>query len=94
MTTAATIIETHTLEIPGVVLTYDVRPGSSSAEPALVLIGSPMGAAGFGTLASHFADRTVVTYDPRPGGIRGQIPRGPRRLAGHRGVHIGLTSWK
>ena len=23
-----------------------------------------MGASGFGTLASHFADRTVVTYDP------------------------------
>lgn len=24
-----------------------------------------MGAAGFGTLAGHFDDRTVVTYDPR-----------------------------
>ncbi len=24
-----------------------------------------MGAAGFGTLAGHFADRTIVTYDPR-----------------------------
>jgi pimeloyl-ACP methyl ester carboxylesterase len=24
-----------------------------------------MGAAGFGTLAGHFADRTVITYDPR-----------------------------
>jgi pimeloyl-ACP methyl ester carboxylesterase len=31
----------------------------------LLLIGSPMGAGGFGTLASHFGDRTVVTYDPR-----------------------------
>jgi pimeloyl-ACP methyl ester carboxylesterase len=30
-----------------------------------VLIGSPMGAAGFGTLSGHFADRTVVSYDPR-----------------------------
>jgi hypothetical protein len=29
------------------------------------MIGSPMGGAGFGTLATHFADRTVVTYDPR-----------------------------
>ena len=29
------------------------------------MIGSPMGAAGFTTLASHFPDRTVVTYDPR-----------------------------
>ena len=24
-----------------------------------------MGASGFGTLASHFTDRSVVTYDPR-----------------------------
>ena len=31
----------------------------------LLLIGSPMGAGGFATLAGHFADRTVVTYDPR-----------------------------
>jgi pimeloyl-ACP methyl ester carboxylesterase len=30
-----------------------------------LLIGSPMGASGFGTLANHFPDRTVVTYDPR-----------------------------
>ena len=29
------------------------------------MIGSPMGAGGFGTLAGHFPDRTVVTYDPR-----------------------------
>ncbi len=56
---------THTLEVPGAVLTYDVRPNDSSAEPVLLMIGSPMGAAGFGTLAGHFTDRTVVTYDPR-----------------------------
>jgi pimeloyl-ACP methyl ester carboxylesterase len=31
----------------------------------LLIIGSPMGAGGFGTLAGHFSDRTVVTYDPR-----------------------------
>jgi pimeloyl-ACP methyl ester carboxylesterase len=30
-----------------------------------MLIGSPMDASGFGTLAARFADRTVVTYDPR-----------------------------
>jgi pimeloyl-ACP methyl ester carboxylesterase len=30
-----------------------------------MLIGSPMGSAGFGTLAGHFTDRTVITYDPR-----------------------------
>ena len=56
---------THTLDVPGAKLVYDVRSNGSSREPALLLIGSPMGAAGFGTLASHFTDRTVVTYDPR-----------------------------
>ncbi|TFV74509.1 alpha/beta hydrolase [Blastococcus sp. CT_GayMR20] len=56
---------THTLEVPGAVLTYDVRRSDAGSEPALVLIGSPMGAAGFGTLAGYFDDRTVVTYDPR-----------------------------
>ena len=56
---------TRTLEVPGAVLTYDVRKGGSDAQPMLLLIGSPMGASGFGTLAAHFTDRTVVTYDPR-----------------------------
>jgi pimeloyl-ACP methyl ester carboxylesterase len=32
------------------------------------MIGSPMGADGFATLAGHFPDRTVVTYDPRSSG--------------------------
>ncbi len=54
----------HTLDVPGATLTYDVRKTDSPA-PVLLLIGSPMGAGGFGTLASHFADRTVATYDPR-----------------------------
>jgi pimeloyl-ACP methyl ester carboxylesterase len=56
---------THTLDVPGAVLTYDVRPGGSDNEPALFLIGSPMGAAGFTSLLQHFSDRTVITYDPR-----------------------------
>ena len=56
---------THTLDVPGAVLTYDIRPNASSTHPVLLMIGSPTGAAGFGTLASHFTDRTVVTYDPR-----------------------------
>ena len=56
---------THTLSVPGATLAYDVRPNDASTEPVLLLIGSPMGAAGFGTLGSHFTDRTVVTYDPR-----------------------------
>lgn len=56
---------THTLDVPGAVLTYDIRRNDSSNEPILLMIGTPMGAAGFGTLSGYFADRTVVTYDPR-----------------------------
>ena len=57
--------ETHTLNAPGAVLTYDVRRNDASTQPVLLLVGSPMGATGFSTLAGHFTDRTVVTYDPR-----------------------------
>jgi pimeloyl-ACP methyl ester carboxylesterase len=56
---------THTLSVPGATLAYDIRPNASTSEPVLLLIGSPMAAAGFETLGSHFTDRTVVTYDPR-----------------------------
>ncbi len=56
---------THTLETPGATLTYDVRRNPASNEPPLMLIGSPMAANGFATLAGFFPDRTVVTYDPR-----------------------------
>ena len=63
--TIAAAPTTHTLEVPGAVLTYDIRPNPSSTDPVLMLIGSPMGASGFGTLAGHFGDRTIVTYDPR-----------------------------
>ena len=65
MTTRATQLTTHTLDVPGATLAYDVRGNDSSTEPILLLIGAPMGAAGFGTLSQHFSDRTVVTYDPR-----------------------------
>jgi pimeloyl-ACP methyl ester carboxylesterase len=57
---------TYSLDVPGVRLTYDIRePDGGSDAPPLMVIGSPMDAAGFVTLASHFPDRTVVTYDPR-----------------------------
>lgn len=56
---------THTLDVPGAKLTYDVPGGGSGDAPVLFLIGSPMGAAGFGSLARHFTDRTIMTYDPR-----------------------------
>jgi pimeloyl-ACP methyl ester carboxylesterase len=60
--------KTGTLRVPGAELHYDVRSAGSSAHPVLLIIGSPMVAAGFVTLAGHFTDRTVVTYDPRGAG--------------------------
>jgi pimeloyl-ACP methyl ester carboxylesterase len=56
----------QTLEVPGARLRYDIRDaeGEPSAPP-LVMIALPMDATGFTTLAGHFQDRTVVTYDPR-----------------------------
>jgi pimeloyl-ACP methyl ester carboxylesterase len=55
---------TRTLHAPGAELVYDVRPGTGTEIP-LFLIGSPMGATGFGSLMKHFPDRTIITYDPR-----------------------------
>lgn len=60
-------MQTHTLKTPEVDLVYDVRgplPPANGRRP-LFMIGAPMDASGFATLASHFADRTVLTYDPR-----------------------------
>ena len=58
---------THTLETAGAEITYDVDGPLPTADgwPPLFMIGQPMDAGGFRTLASHFPDRTVVTYDPR-----------------------------
>ncbi|MEU4689100.1 alpha/beta hydrolase [Actinoplanes sp. NPDC023714] len=53
--------QTHTLETPGADLVYDVRGDG----PILLLIGQPMAAEGFSSLAPLLPDRTVVTYDPR-----------------------------
>lgn len=65
--------KTQTLDLPGATLTYDViQTGFESSEPVLLMIGSPMDASGFATLADRFPDRTVVTYDPR--GV-GRSPR-------------------
>ncbi|WP_182111297.1 MULTISPECIES: alpha/beta fold hydrolase [unclassified Actinotalea] len=63
----STTTSTHTLEVPGATLTYDVRGPLPTADgvPPLLLVGQPMDASGFGTLASYFPDRTVITYDPR-----------------------------
>jgi pimeloyl-ACP methyl ester carboxylesterase len=57
----------HILETAEVDIAYDVhRPlATADGRPPLFMIGQPMDAAGFATLASHFSDRTVITYDPR-----------------------------
>jgi pimeloyl-ACP methyl ester carboxylesterase len=58
---------THMLETAGADIVYDVHGPLPTAggRPPLFMIGQPMDASGFGALASHFPDRTVVTYDPR-----------------------------
>jgi pimeloyl-ACP methyl ester carboxylesterase len=57
----------HMLEIADADIAYDVHGPLPTADgrPPLLMIGQPMDARGFATLASHFPDRTVVTYDPR-----------------------------
>ena len=58
---------TRTVETADTDLVYDVHgplPTADGRRP-LLMVGQPMDAGGFATLASHFADRTVVTYDPR-----------------------------
>jgi pimeloyl-ACP methyl ester carboxylesterase len=58
---------THALATAGAQIAYDVAGPLPTADgrPPLMMIGQPMTARGFATLASHFGDRTVVTYDPR-----------------------------
>jgi pimeloyl-ACP methyl ester carboxylesterase len=58
---------THMLETPEADIAYDVhgRLPTADGRPPLLMIGQPMTATGFATLASHFPERTVVTYDPR-----------------------------
>jgi pimeloyl-ACP methyl ester carboxylesterase len=58
---------THILDTAEADIAYDVHGPLPTADgrPPLLMIGQPMTASGFATLASHFKDRTVVTYDPR-----------------------------
>ena len=58
---------THTLDTAEAGIVYDVHGPMPTVDgrPPLFMIGQPMGASGFTTLASHFSDRTVITYDPR-----------------------------
>ena len=69
MTTGTVAPITRTLSLPDVDVVFDVRGPLPTADgrPPLMMIGQPMDATGFATLAGHFGDRTVVTYDPRGG---------------------------
>ncbi|MFC7877209.1 alpha/beta fold hydrolase [Isoptericola sp. NPDC057391] len=59
-------LTTQTLDVPGAVLTYDVRsPAVPGGHPPLFVLASPMAASGFTQLLGHLDDRTVITYDPR-----------------------------
>ena len=79
---------THTLETAEADIVYDVRGPLPTADgrPPLFMIGQPMDASGFGTLASHFPDRTVITYDPRGLGrstrTDGRVDNAPALQAG------------
>lgn len=62
---------TSTVGSGAALVTYDVHGDLGAAtpdRPVLLLVGSPMPAEGFGTLAGHFTDRPVVTVDPRGSG--------------------------
>ncbi|MGA8014816.1 MAG: alpha/beta hydrolase [Candidatus Dormiibacterota bacterium] len=76
-------METHSLATAEADIVYDVQGPLPTADgrPPLFMIGQPMDASGFRTLASYFPDRTVITYDPRGLGrsIRkdGRVDHGP-----------------
>lgn len=66
--TATNLVSTRTLSTPDAELTYDVYgdlQNATAERPTLLIVGTPMGAEGFVTLAHHFGDRPVITYDPR-----------------------------
>ena len=71
-----TDVQTHTVGAGDDLITYDVR-GDLAAGTPLFMFGSPMAADGFATLSTYFADRPVVTYDPRG---TGRNPRGTSDL--------------
>jgi pimeloyl-ACP methyl ester carboxylesterase len=56
------ITTSHTLDVPGACLYYEVHGDG----PTLVMVGHPMGASGFATVAPLLAeDHRVVCFDPR-----------------------------
>lgn len=60
--TMQTRLQTHTVDVPGARLRYEVR----GTGPVVFLVGSPMASADFTPLAHALAgDHTVITFDPR-----------------------------
>ncbi|NAZ84656.1 alpha/beta fold hydrolase [Kineococcus indalonis] len=62
-------------------LHYDVHGDLTAAtadRPVLLMVGSPMDASGFTSLAARFSDRPVVTVDPRGAG---RNPKGTSALS-------------
>lgn len=58
---------TNTLRLGDADIVHDIHGElpAPDGRPPLFMIGQPMDASGFTTLASHLPERTVVTYDPR-----------------------------
>jgi pimeloyl-ACP methyl ester carboxylesterase len=87
---------THKIETTGADIVYDVHGPLPTAggRPPLFMIGQPMDAGGFTTLASYFPDRTVITYDPRglgrSGRKDGRADHSPTVQAGD--VHAVITA--
>ncbi|MFF3226014.1 alpha/beta fold hydrolase [Nocardia suismassiliense] len=72
--TQTSSVATHTLDVPGVRLHYEVR-GSG---PLIALVGAPMDAAAFAPLADLLAtNHTVLTMDPR--GHKGSVLDDPEQ---------------
>ena len=91
-------METHKLVTTEADIVYDIHGPLPTADgrPPLFMIGQPMDASGFSTLASHVPDRTVITYDPRGLGrsIRkdGRVDNSPTVQAGDVHAVIGALA--
>ncbi|PXX70834.1 pimeloyl-ACP methyl ester carboxylesterase [Nocardia tenerifensis] len=72
--TQTSSVSTHTLDVPGARLHYELR-GSG---PLIALVGAPMDAAAFAPVADLLAtDHTVLTMDPR--GHKGSVLDDPEQ---------------
>src|SRR3978361_1718831 len=75
-------VTTHTIGEGLDAITYDIRGDlteGTADRPVLLMVGSPMDASGFGTLAGFVTDRPGVTHPARPPAARARA--GCRRPA-------------